>query len=202
MIALMISLTTVIGVADEKKVLVELNTNLGSIVVELYPKKARATVKNFLEYVDSGFYDGTIFHRVIDGFMIQGGGFDVEMKQKKTNDPIMNESNNELSNTFGTISMARTSDPHSATSQFFINVSNNTYLNYQNDQKPGYCVFGRVVEGINIVNQIKQVAVTSRKFYKNVPVAPVIIKRARTIVESQMEGFVEKPSIEVLPITD
>ena len=187
MIALMISLTTVIGVADEKKVLVELNTNLGSIVVELYPKKARATVKNFLEYVDSGFYDGTIFHRVIDGFMIQGGGFDQTMTKKTTDRPIMNESNNGLSNVFGTIAMARTRDPHSATAQFYINVANNVFLNYKNEQDPGYCVFGRVLEGINVVQKIKKVPVGNFDQYQNVPEEPVIILRIQRVTKKDLE---------------
>ena len=167
--------------------LVEIATNQGSIIIELNIKKAPNTVKNFLNYVDSGFYDGTIFHRVIDNFMIQGGGFDKNMKRRSTKKPIMNESFNGLSNTFGTIAMARLPEPHSATSQFFINVANNVYLNYQNQQKPGYCVFGRVIEGIGVIQKIKQVEVDDFKGYQNVPIEPVVIKRARRVTKAQLK---------------
>ena len=126
--------------------------------------------------MDSGFYDGTIFHRVIDGFMIQGGGFDEKMNKKETNAPIKNESNNGLSNVVGTIAMARTNAPHSATSQFYINVANNTFLNYKSKAQPGYCVFGRVVEGIDVMSKIKKVPVTSVGPYQNVPEDVVLIK--------------------------
>ena len=166
--------------------LVELSTNYGSIIIELNPTAAPNTVKNFLNYVDEGYYDGTIFHRVINGFMIQGGGFDEEMNKRETKKPIMNESNNGLSNVVGTIAMARTSDPHSATSQFYINVANNTFLNYQSEQQPGYCVFGRVIEGIGVVQKIKAVPVSNFDQYQNVPNDPVMIKRVRRVTAEQL----------------
>ncbi|MEK9727650.1 MAG: peptidylprolyl isomerase [Candidatus Margulisiibacteriota bacterium] len=167
--------------------MVEIATNQGSIIIELNPKKAPNTVRNFLDYVDEGFYDGTIFHRVIDGFMIQGGGFESNMKRKDTKRPIRNESNNGLSNVVGTIAMARTNDPNSATSQFYINVANNTFLNYKSKSQPGYCVFGRVIEGINIVQKIKQVPVGNFGQYQNVPDEPVVIKRIRRVTEAQLK---------------
>ena len=167
--------------------LVEISTNYGSMIIELNKEAAPNTVKNFLEYVDSGFYDQTIFHRVIDGFMIQGGGFDKDMKKKKTNRPIMNEANNGLSNVFGTIAMARTNDPHSATAQFYINVANNIFLNYESEVKPGYCVFGKVIEGINTVQKIKKVSVGDFDYYRNVPEEPVIIERARRVSIKDLE---------------
>lgn len=168
--------------------LVEISTNYGPIVVELNAKAAPRTVANFLSYVDEGFYDETIFHRVIDGFMIQGGGFDVDMVKKPTKKPILNESNNGLSNIVGTIAMARTNDPNSATSQFYINVANNTFLNYQSRQQPGYCVFGRVIEGIPIVQQIKAVPVSNRSMYQNVPDDPVIIQRIRRVTADELNA--------------
>ena len=167
--------------------LVEISTNYGSMIIELNKEAAPNTVKNFLEYVDSGFYDQTIFHRVIDGFMIQGGGFDKDMKKKKTKRPIMNEANNGLSNVFGTIAMARTNDPHSATAQFYINVANNVFLNYESEVKPGYCVFGKVIEGINTVQKIKMVSVGDFDYYRNVPEEPVIIERARRVSIKDLE---------------
>lgn len=169
-------------------VLVEMATNYGSFTIELNEKAAPKTVENFLVYVDSGFYDGTIFHRVIDDFMIQGGGFDKNMTKKETRPPIVNESYNQLSNVVGTIAMARTRDPNSATSQFYINVSNNTFLNYATKQTPGYCVFGRVIEGMAVVQMIKDVPVKSMGSYQNVPIAPVIIKRIRRVTEHGHSG--------------
>ncbi len=179
---------------------VEMVTNYGPIIIELDRKKAPATVKNFLNYVDTGYYDGTIFHRVIDGFMIQGGGFNDKMKKKKTNKPIMNEANNGLSNVVGTIAMARTNDPHSATSQFFINVANNTFLNYKSEQQPGYCVFGRVVEGIGVVQKIKSVTVSNFDRYQNVPDEPVIIKRARRFTKDQLANDKGVESLKETPL--
>lgn len=167
--------------------LVELVTNYGSIIIELNREKAPNTVKNFLTYVDEGFYDGTIFHRVIDNFMIQGGGFNENMTKRTTKKPIMNESNNGLSNVVGTIAMARTNDPHSATSQFYINVANNTFLNYTSESQPGYCVFGRVVEGISVVQAIKAVSVSTFDQYQNVPDEPVLIRRARRVTRKDLE---------------
>ncbi len=156
---------------------VVLVTNKGEITIQLAPKEAPITVKNFLEYVDSGFYDGLIFHRVIPGFMIQGGGFMPEMVKKNPEAPITNESSNGLGNDRGTLSMARTNDPDSATSQFFINVVDSTFLNAKGNQ-PGYAVFGKVVEGMEVVDAIAKVKTTRSGFYRDVPADDVIIERA------------------------
>lgn len=155
-----------------------LHTNHGDIHIELDEKNAPETAKNFLEYVREDFFNGTIFHRVIDGFMIQGGGFDVSMNQKKTKSPIKNEANNGLKNTRGTIAMARTSDPHSATAQFFINVKDNAFLNYRSETMDGwgYCVFGEVKEGLDVVDRIKAVKTGNRNGHQDVPVENVIIE--------------------------
>lgn len=162
---------------------VELETTMGNIVIELNQEKAPNTVANFLEYVKSGHYDGTIFHRVIDGFMIQGGGMDANMKEKSTNAPIQNEADNGLKNEVGTIAMARTSDPHSATAQFFINVKDNSFLNFsgKNPQGWGYTVFGKVIEGMDIVNKIKGVPTGNYGFHADVPTTPVVITHAKVI---------------------
>ena len=152
-----------------------MNTNMGTIKIELFPDKAPITVKNFISYVNDSFYDGTIFHRVINNFMIQGGGFLPDGTQKKTKAPITLESNNKLSNTVGTIAMARTNEPNSATSQFFINVKDNDFLNYKNDQNPGYAVFGKVVSGMDVVNAIKGVQTTTKGAYQDWPVEDVKI---------------------------
>lgn len=162
---------------------VELETTMGNIVIELNQEKAPYTVANFLEYVKSGHYDGTIFHRVIDGFMIQGGGMDANMKEKSTNAPIQNEADNGLKNEVGTIAMARTSDPHSATAQFFINVKDNSFLNFsgKNPQGWGYAVFGKVTEGMDIVNKIKGVPTGKYGFHADVPTTPVVITHAKVI---------------------
>jgi peptidyl-prolyl cis-trans isomerase B (cyclophilin B) len=159
---------------------VKLLTNFGEITLELNAEKAPITVANFLQYVDSGFYNGTIFHRVINGFMIQGGGFDGKMQQKATADEIKNEADNGLANDIYTIAMARTSAPHSASSQFFINVGNNDFLNYTapNSSGWGYCVFGKVTAGMDVVDKIKKVATTSRNGHQDVPVENVIIESA------------------------
>lgn len=160
--------------------MVKLHTNFGEITLELNAEKAPITVANFLQYVDKGFYDGTIFHRVINGFMIQGGGFDAEMNQKNTDAEIKNEADNGLGNDKYTIAMARTSAPHSASSQFFINVANNEFLNHSAPTGSGwgYCVFGKVIAGMDVVDKIKQVATTSRRGHQDVPVSNVIIERA------------------------
>ena len=159
---------------------VRLETNRGDILLALDAEKAPKSVANFLEYVKKGHYDGTVFHRVIDGFMIQGGGFEAGMKQKPTNDPIPNEANNGLKNEAGTIAMARTNDPHSATAQFFINVNGNDFLNHSSPtpQGWGYAVFGKVVEGIEVVDAIKKVKTGSKGFHQDVPVDDVIINKA------------------------
>ncbi|PKZ69639.1 cyclophilin [Moraxella osloensis] len=162
---------------------VELETTMGNIVIELNQEKAPNTVANFLAYVKSGHYDGTIFHRVIDGFMIQGGGMDANMTEKSTNAPIQNEADNGLKNEVGTIAMARTSDPHSATAQFFINVKDNSFLNFsgKNPQGWGYTVFGKVIEGMDIVNKIKGVPTGKYGFHADVPTTPVVITHAKVI---------------------
>jgi len=159
---------------------VKLKTNFGEITLELDAEKAPATVANFYEYVDSGFYSNTIFHRVINGFMIQGGGFEPGMSQKQTNAPIENEANNGLPNDTYTIAMARTPNPHSASSQFFINVANNEFLNFSSPtaQGWGYCVFGKVVEGTDVIDKIKQVKTGNKAGHQDVPVDDVIIESA------------------------
>ncbi|MCK4292523.1 MAG: peptidyl-prolyl cis-trans isomerase [Planctomycetes bacterium] len=163
--------------------MVKLETSMGDIVIELDEAAAPVTVKNFLTYVEEGFYDGTIFHRVIRDFMIQGGGFTAEMARKETHAPIVNEAGNGLKNDRGTIAMARTPDPDSATAQFFINHRNNDSLNYIENRNPGYAVFGRTVEGMDIVDAIAGVKTTNRMGMPNVPVEPVVIKSAKVISE-------------------
>jgi len=160
--------------------MVKLQTSLGTLTIDLYADKAPETVRNFLEYVDAGHYDKTIFHRVIDGFMIQGGGFDAAMQQKGVRAPIKNEADNGLKNDRGTLAMARTSDPHSATAQFFINVADNDFLNFRAPAADGwgYCVFGRVVDGMDVVDKIRSVATGSRGFHQDVPRENVVIERA------------------------
>jgi peptidyl-prolyl cis-trans isomerase A (cyclophilin A)/peptidyl-prolyl cis-trans isomerase B (cyclophilin B) len=157
---------------------VSLKTSMGEIVLELNPEKAPISVNNFLKYVKSGFYKGTIFHRVIDGFMIQGGGMDAQFHGSKTNTQIKNESNNGLSNEKYTVAMARESNPDSATSQFFINVVDNPGLDYPNMQGSGYTVFGKVVKGQDVVDKIKAVVVDDIRGLENVPVTPVTIQSA------------------------
>ncbi len=156
-----------------------IKTSMGDILVELYPDKAPITVKNFLDYVNDGFYDNTIFHRVIDGFMIQGGGFEPGMVQKPTKAPIKNEANNGLSNLRGTIAMARTQVIDSATSQFFINLKDNTFLDHKDDsmQGYGYCVFGKVIKGMDVVDKIAKVQTHSVGYYQDVPVKDVVIEK-------------------------
>lgn len=160
---------------------VTMKTNKGDIQIELYEDKAPATVKNFLRYVDEKFYDHTIFHRVINGFMIQGGGFSADMKQKPTQSPIQNEAGNGLLNQKGTLAMARTSDVNSATAQFFINVADNDFLNYRNATPSGfgYCVFGKVIAGMDIVDQIKKVKTTTAQGHQDVPAESVEILEIR-----------------------
>ncbi len=163
---------------------VEMETSKGTIVLELDAANAPVTVENFLTYVREGFYDGTIFHRVISNFMIQGGGFTSDMTQKPTHDPIRNEANNGLGNDTGTIAMARTNDPHSATAQFFINVRDNQFLNFsgENMQGWGYAVFGKVTEGMEVVNAIRDVPTTTRGPFQDVPAETVTIEKV-SIVE-------------------
>jgi len=163
------------------KTMVKLHTNHGVITLQLDAEKAPVTVKNFLEYVNSGFYNGTIFHRVIGNFMIQGGGFEPGMKQKKTNAPIKNEAANGLKNDKYTVAMARTGDPHSATAQFFINVKDNDFLNYPGQDGWGYCVFGKVVEGREVVDAIRNVKTGNRSGSQDVPLEDVIITSAEVV---------------------
>lgn len=166
---------------------VKLETTKGNIVLELDEKAAPKTVANFLEYASKGHYDGLIFHRVIDGFMIQGGGFNAGMTQAAVGAPIENEADNGLKNDRGTIAMARTNDPHSATAQFFINVNDNEFLNFRakNPQGWGYAVFGKVVEGLDVVDEIKKVKTGSKGFHQDVPVEPVVINKV--VVEAASE---------------
>ena len=162
---------------------IKLHTNYGDITLELDADKAPATVENFLAYVTAGHYDNTVFHRVIDGFMIQGGGFEPGMKQKPTREPIKNEASNGLKNTRGAIAMARTGDPHSASAQFFINVVDNDFLDFRtpDPQGWGYCVFGRVSDGLDVVDKIRKVATGTKGSYRDVPKEDVIIERAEIL---------------------
>jgi peptidyl-prolyl cis-trans isomerase B (cyclophilin B) len=162
---------------------VMLQTSMGEVVIELETQKAPLTTENFLQYVRDGFYDNTVFHRVINGFMVQGGGFEPGMKQKSTRAMIENEAANGLKNDAYTVAMARTSDPHSATAQFFINVANNNFLNFRaaNADGFGYCVFGKIVEGREVVDKIKAVATGNRGFHQDVPAEDVVINKAEVI---------------------
>ena len=163
--------------------MIKLETNLGDITIELDSEKAPLTAKNFLEYVNSGYYDNTLFHRVIDGFMIQGGGFEPGMKQKQTRAPIQNEAANGLKNEKYTIAMARTSDVHSATAQFFINVADNASLDYTSSTPRGfgYCVFARVLDGKDVVDKIRKVKTGSRSGHQDVPLEDVVVRKAHVI---------------------
>ncbi|HTP94474.1 MAG TPA: peptidylprolyl isomerase [Burkholderiales bacterium] len=164
------------GLAHGANPQVEMKTSLGTITIELYPDKAPKTVENFLQYVKDGFYKGTIFHRVIPGFMVQGGGFTPDLQQKPTRAPIPIESKNGLKNEVATIAMARTSDPNSATAQFFINVVDNDMLNYPKPDGNGYAVFGRVVKGMDVVNKIVAVPTGNAGPHQNVPQKPIVIE--------------------------
>jgi peptidyl-prolyl cis-trans isomerase B (cyclophilin B) len=163
--------------------MVKLHTNMGTITLELDAQKAPDTVANFVQYVKDGHYTNTIFHRVIDGFMIQGGGFEPGMKQKPTRAPVKNEADNKLKNATYTVAMARTNDPHSATAQFFINVTDNDFLNHTapNSQGWGYCVFGRVTEGTEVIDKIRKVKTGSRGMHQDVPVSDVVIEKAEVV---------------------
>jgi peptidyl-prolyl cis-trans isomerase A (cyclophilin A) len=160
---------------------VDLKTSMGDIVLELYPDKAPKTVANFLQYVKEGHYKGTVFHRVIDGFMIQGGGMDKQLQEKPTHAPIENEAKNGLKNATYTLAMARTGAPHSATAQFFINVNDNEALDYPSRDGWGYCVFGKVISGMDVVDKIKVVPTGNKGMYQNVPVKPVVIESATLV---------------------
>jgi peptidyl-prolyl cis-trans isomerase B (cyclophilin B) len=158
-----------------------LTTNHGDIKLDLYADKAPKTVDNFLAYVNAGHYNGTIFHRVIDGFMVQGGGFEPGMKQKPTNATVENEAKNGLKNEPYTVAMARTSDPHSASAQFFINVKNNAFLDYPGQDGWGYCVFGKVIEGQDVVDKIRAVKTTRSGMFADVPADDVVIEKAEVV---------------------
>lgn len=166
---------------------IRLTTSMGQIVLELNPEAAPLTTANFLGYAQDGHYDGTIFHRVIAGFMIQGGGMNAEMEEKETREPIKNEAQNGLANTKYSIAMARTQAPHSATAQFFINTKDNAFLNFtgQNTQGWGYAVFGQVVEGREVVDKIENVDTTSRSCHDDVPAEPVVIEKAEVLTDYQ-----------------
>ena len=166
---------------------VKMQTTLGPITVELNAEAAPATVENFVNYVQSGFYNGTIFHRVIEDFMIQGGGMDKDMNMKTTNAPIKNEANNGLNNEYGSIAMARTAAPHSASAQFFINTDDNPFLDFQSETEDGwgYCVFGKVVEGIEVVNAIEDKPTTSRNGHQDVPEEIIEIETAEVLPEEE-----------------
>jgi peptidyl-prolyl cis-trans isomerase B (cyclophilin B) len=178
---LLLSMTLFMNMAFAGNPMVIMETSHGTIEIELFQEKAPKTVANFLKYVDAKFYDGTIFHRVINNFMIQGGGFTEKMQEKKTREPIKNEANNGLRNDVGTLAMARTSDPHSATGQFFINVADNAPLNHTGETMNGwgYAVFGKVTNGMHVVNRIKMVKTGNLAGYSDVPMDPVIIKSVK-----------------------
>jgi peptidyl-prolyl cis-trans isomerase B (cyclophilin B) len=180
LLILLLSATPLLADSAEAPPRVKLETSMGDIILTLNAEKAPATVANFLAYVRAGYYDDTLFHRVIQGFMIQGGGFDTKMEKKPTRAPIANEADNGLTNTKGTIAMARTADPHSATSQFFINTVDNAFLNHRakNAKGWGYCVFGSVSQGLAVVQKIEQVATGRQGVYRDVPKSPVVIKKA------------------------
>ncbi|MDA8793674.1 peptidylprolyl isomerase [Bacteriovoracaceae bacterium] len=164
-----------------------LKTSHGDITIELFEEKSPGTVANFLKYVEKKFFNGLIFHRVISDFMIQGGGMKPDMSELPTMDPIKNEASNRISNTRGTIAMARTNQPHSATSQFFINVKDNKFLDYQGPNKWGYCVFGKVTKGLDIVDKIKVVKTKTVGGHGNVPITPVLIKEISLITEEKTQ---------------
>jgi cyclophilin family peptidyl-prolyl cis-trans isomerase len=166
---------------------IEMQTSKGRIVVELYPDKAPKTVDNFMQYVREGFYANTLFHRVIDGFMIQGGGFDTDFRQKSTRDPIENEAGNGLKNKAGTLAMARTQTPHSATAQFFINLVDNPSLDYPSFDGWGYAVFGKVIEGFDVVQSIGKQRTQTQAMHQNVPAEPVVLLSITSIVEPATE---------------
>lgn len=181
--ALLLLTTSGVFAAEDANPQVLMQTSMGDITIELYPQKAPQTVANFLQYVDDGFYDGTIFHRVIDNFMIQGGGLTPDMEEKSTRAPIMNEADNGLRNTVHTIAMARTGEPHSATSQFFINVRNNSDLDFR-EKRPrawGYAVFGRVVKGREVIGAIKSVKTGIRRGHSDVPLEVIMINKVSRI---------------------
>lgn len=201
--ATVLGLTGANALADTQ---VRLDTSLGPITLELADKQAPQSVKNFLTYVHDGFYNGTIFHRVIDGFMIQGGGFTPEFQQKPTRDSISNEASNGLKNRRGTVAMARTSDPHSATAQFFINVKDNTFLDHRGPTRQGwgYAVFGKVVDGMDVVDKIRQMPTGPGGpggRFSDVPVTPVVIESATVLTGSEPASSDAAPQPSPTPAT-
>ncbi len=188
------------GFAEEKpapSTKVRLETSHGNIIIALNAAAAPKTVENFISYVNDGFYNGTIFHRVIKGFMVQGGGFTEKMKQKPTKETIPNEADNGLKNLKGTIAMARTNAPHSASSQFFINTVDNGFLDFKSKSPRGwgYCVFGKVVEGMDVVDVIEKQPTTVKNAYRDVPVTPIIIKKAVLIKKAEAKAAPEKKAV-------
>ena len=175
------------SLAHAAPVRVEMKTSMGTMIVELYPDQAPKTVENFLQYAKDDFFAGTVFHRVIDGFMIQGGGFTPDMKEKPARATITNEAKNGLKNEPGTLAMARTSDPHSAASQFFINLKANSFLDYPSRDGWGYAVFGRVVEGLDVVQKIGRVRTGNSGFHQDVPSTPVLIESVKLLTDKSAE---------------
>ena len=177
-LAFALALLTITAQADNHNTMLQMNTSMGSIEIELFAEQAPLSTANFLEYVNSGFFDGLIFHRVIPGFMIQGGGMDAQMREKSNNAPIQNEADNGLKNDRGTLAMARTSNPHSATSQFFINLVNNDFLNHSSKDARGwgYAVFGKVSKGMDVVDAIAQVSTGNSGYHQDVPKQPIVIE--------------------------
>lgn len=177
----LIAVPLTLSAKESDPVQVDIITSKGSVVLELWPEKAPKTVQNFLDYANSGFYEGTVFHRVIDGFMIQGGGMDHKLEEKKTRESIVNEATNQEPNKRGTIAMARTSDVNSATAQFFINLSDNKFLDHRDKSASGfgYCVFGKVIKGMDVVDAIANVKTGNQGYYQDVPKEAVIINKVR-----------------------
>ena len=185
-LALALALLTTTAQADNHNTMLQMNTSMGSIEIELFAEQAPLSTANFLEYVNSDFFDGLIFHRVIPGFMIQGGGMDARMREKPNNAPIQNEADNGLKNDRGTLAMARTNNPHSATSQFFINLVNNDFLNHisKDNRSWGYAVFGKVTKGMDVVDAIAQVSTRSSGYHENVPKQPVVIESVELLTSA------------------
>ena len=185
-LAALLCLTTAVPLYGQQQPKVKLETSLGAITIALDPASAPRTVENFLAYVDAGFYNDTIFHRVIKGFMIQGGGLTADMGKKATQKPVSNEADNGLKNTIGSVAMARTSNPHSATAQFFINVADNAFLDHKSKTTSGwgYCVFGKVVDGMAVVKAIEKVKTTVRAGRRDVPATPVAIRTATRLANA------------------
>ena len=185
-LAFALALLTTTAQADNHNTMLQMNTSMGSIEIELFAEQAPLSTANFLEYVNSDFFDGLIFHRVIPGFMIQGGGMDAKMREKPNNAPIQNEADNGLKNDRGTLAMARTNNPHSATSQFFINLVNNDFLNHtsKDGRGWGYAVFGKVTKGMDVVDAIAQVSTGSSGYHENVPKQPVVIESVELLTSA------------------